>query len=136
MTEPGLLLEFIEEGASTLDGLSKDIARLTDEFLQAEAEWEVSYDEVADTLKDSMVKDGRASDPAEHTIVREARKVNREAWHSYRTAKKRLEARERQLRATTAAMSGRQSELKALTEEARMQGYSPKATQTFGRVAA
>lgn len=137
MSNPIEVLEALGDSAEELDQLGKDINQLTNEFLQAEAAWEQIYDQIADSLKEEMVEQGRKGDPAEHTILREARKADRLAWRRYRDAKKWLDANERQIRAAANAMSGRQSELNALKDEARAAGYTPTGpVQTFGRKAA
>jgi hypothetical protein len=117
---PVELIEQIDRDAADLDRLSKAIHHANARLDVAEHNWEVVYDQMAETLKEEMDEDGRKGDPAEHWILSTARRRFRPVWQEYREAKRAVDKLERQLKAKTAALSGRQSELNALKAELRV----------------
>jgi chromosome segregation ATPase len=117
---PVELIEQIDRDAADLDRLSKAIHTANARLNVAEHNWEVVYDQMAETLKEEMDEDGRKGDPAEHWILSTARRRVRPVWQEYREAKRAVDKLERQLKAKTAALSGRQSELNALKAELRV----------------
>lgn len=119
MADPGTVLDRIAADASDLDRLSKAIFDATNDVDSAEANWEQAYDLVAEAMVEEYRDAGRKTDPAEHTIVSEARRKHREEWQALRRSKRRLERLQSQLQAKRSAISGRQSELGALRDEMR-----------------
>lgn len=120
MTDPATVMAEISEGAAALDQLGKDIDAAVDRFLKAEGAWEEAYDAAADQLSDEYRDEGRKSSPSEHAITTAARSTSRPVWREYRAAKKHLDRIETRISAARAAMNGRQSELGALRDEARV----------------
>jgi chromosome segregation ATPase len=120
VSNPVELIEQIDRDAADLDRLSKAIHHANARLDVAEHNWEVVYDQMAETLKEEMDEDGRKGDPAEHWILSTARRRFRPVWQEYREAKRAVDKLERQLKAKTAALSGRQSELNALKAELRV----------------
>jgi chromosome segregation ATPase len=120
VSNPVELIEQIDRDAADLDRLSKAIHHANARLDVAEHNWEVVYDQVAETLKEEMAEDDRKGDPAEHWILSTSRRRFRPVWQEYREAKRAVDKLERQLKAKTAALSGRQSELNALKAELRV----------------
>jgi hypothetical protein len=138
MSDPMFVVQQIAADASTLDDFSKGLHEATVALNAAEAAWEEAYDKVMADLEDEYAQAGRKSVP-EHTAVSAARRAHRDLWVTYRNAKRRVDKQQKQLSAKIAALSGRQSELKALTDEARNQHFAAQQRdvgQTFGRRAA
>jgi chromosome segregation ATPase len=118
--DPIVLIGEINQDARDLDRLSKRIHEESERLTAAEHNWELVYDQVAESLKEEMAEDGRKGDPAEHWIVTMTRRRYRPVWQEYREAERSVKKLERQLKAKTAALSGRQSELNALRAEMRV----------------
>jgi chromosome segregation ATPase len=118
--DPIVLIGEINQDARDLDRLSKRIHEESRRLDAAEHNWELVYDEVAEQLKEEMAEEGRKGDPAEHWIVTTTRRRYRPVWQEYREADRSVKKLERQLKAKTAALSGRQSELNALRSEMRV----------------
>jgi hypothetical protein len=74
VSNPVELIEQIDRDAADLDRLSKAIHHANARLDVAEHNWEVVYDQMAETLKDEMAEDGRKGDPAEHWILSTARR--------------------------------------------------------------
>lgn len=134
MNDPATVVEQISADAATLDAFSKALAAATDALDAAEKEWETVLDAVTADLEEEFAEAGRKSVP-EHTALSAARRAHRDLWVTYRSAKRRVERQNKQLSAKIAALNGRQSELKALTDEARTQGYAAQssAVRDFNR---
>jgi hypothetical protein len=131
--DSGRLMLAIDNDAARLDELEKLLDQSVDALDQTEERWLEVRDAVADDLKDEMEKQGRKGDPAEHWIDAQARKSNRVAFTNYRRAKRAVDKCQIQVQAKRAAMNGRQSNLKALADEARAQPYQPAPSgKTFG----
>lgn len=122
----------IDASSSELDRLSKLLDSAIDALSQAEENWDELFDKVADDLKDQMAETGRKGDPAEHWIVTTTRKQHRAEYQTWRRAKKLVDKIEKQINATKGALSGRQSELSALRDEAKATGYGTGNGPTFG----
>lgn len=138
LNDPVDVVRQIAADAATLDDFSKALHEATVALNAAEAAWEEAFDLVMADLEDEYGRAGRKSVPL-HTAESAARRAHRPLWIAYREAKRRVEKQQRQLSAKVAALNGRQSELKALTEEARSQHFSAQQRQvgqTFGRRAA
>ena len=134
MSNPVALMEAIDADAVRLDELEQLLGTCVDTLDLAEERWLEVRDTVAESLKDEMEKQGRKADPAEHWIDTQARKENRVAYTNYRRAKRAVDKTQVQVQAKRAAMNGRQSELKALADEARAQPYQPAPSgKTFGQ---
>jgi hypothetical protein len=121
--EPVALLDAVDLDAHHLDQLSKIIDSCTAELEAAEEAWDELYDRVAESLKDDMDRAERKGDPAEHWITSTTRRQHRAEYQRLRRAKRNVEACQNILAAKRAALSGRQSELKALGDEAAAQRY-------------
>lgn len=137
MSDPGIVLDAIAKDANDLDRLSKRIYAATATLDAAEKEWDERYDAIVEVLEEEYAEAGRKSVP-EHSALSAARRAHRKEYVEWREAKRALERLQQQLSAKKAAMSGRQSELNALRDEARVQEYAGRnqAPQTFGRRAA
>lgn len=114
----GVLLD-LDVGAARLDKLERGLGLATDNLEEAEQRWLEVYDATADSLKAEMEDTGRKGDPAEHWIESRARRENRVAYSNFRQAKRLVERLEKQIRARSSVISARQSQIKALTDEAR-----------------
>lgn len=121
MSDPGSILERINEDANDLDRLSKRIYEATSLLDGAEERWDEVLDMVTASLEEEYAEAGRKSVP-EHTALSAARRENRQAYQNYRRAKRAVERLQQQLSAKRSAASARQSELRALTEEHRALG--------------
>ena len=133
MSNPVALMEAIDADAVRLDELEQLLDTCVSALDLAEERWLEGRDKVADDLKDEMEQQGRKADPAEHWIDTQARKENRLAHTNYRRAKRAVDKVQVQVQAKRAAMNGRQSELKALADEARAQPYQPSpSSRPFG----
>lgn len=133
MTDPATLMSAIDADAVRLDELEQLLDKAVTALDQAEERWLEVRDQVADSLKDEMESQGRKGDPAEHWIDVQARKANRLAHTNFRRAKRAVEKCQVQVQAKRAAMNGRQSELRALADEARAQPYQPApSVRAFG----
>lgn len=115
---PVEVLEQIHKDAADLDRLSKTLYRQTNALDMAEAKWDVAYDSVMEALEEEFESANRKSVP-EHTALSAARRQHRDLWIEYRTAKRAVERLSSQLKAKTAALNGRQSEMSALRDELR-----------------
>lgn len=123
----------IDADAVRLDELEQLLDRAVQAMDDAEFAWLEVRDQVAESLKDEMEQQGRKGDPAEHWIDMKARRENRVAHTNYRRAKRAVDKISTQIQAKRAAMNGRQSELKALADEARAMPYQPAPSgKTFG----
>lgn len=139
MVTPADVLDAIQNDAEGLDYLTKELGDATHELDGAEEAWDELYDAVAEALKDEMAEAGRKGDPAEHTIVSITRRQHRAEYQRLRRAKRQLDKLEKQLGAKRAAMSGRQSQLNGLKDEAAMQdrlGQRADRPHSIGGVAA
>lgn len=135
MSNPTAVIDAIHRDAAFLDELSKALYEWTDLYDQAADAWETHLDAVTAALEEEFAAAGRKSVP-EHTALSAARRENRALWTKFKTTKRTLERLEKQLQAKRAALSGRQSELGALRDEVRAEGYGvQRASQTFGRAA-
>jgi len=133
VSNPVALMEAIDADAVRLDELEQLLDTCVSALDLAEERWLEVRDKVADDLKDEMEQQGRKADPAEHWIDTQARKENRLAHTNYRRAKRAVDKVQVQVQAKRAAMNGRQSELKALADEARAQPYQPSpSSRPFG----
>lgn len=121
MSDPGTVLDGIHKDAEDLDRISKRLYQVTENVIEAEEAWDVLYDQVSEALLEEYREAGRKSDPAEHTLIAATRRAHRSQWTRLQRSKRELARLENQLRAKTAAMNGRQSELKALRGEAAAQ---------------
>jgi chromosome segregation ATPase len=110
-------LELIHVDAAALDAIARYLKYATERLDDAEEAWETVYDKVAESLKEEMEAQDRKGDPAEHVIVSTTRRQHRAVWVEYRRARRDLGRLETQLQAKKAALSGRQSELRALGAE-------------------
>ena len=117
MTDPAFLMQQIDNDAAWLDQIQKRIHEATEEFIASEEAWDELYDAVAEQMAEEYREQGRKSDPAEHTILAATRRAHRAEYQRLRRAKRKLEQAQSQLRAKSAAINGRQSELGALREE-------------------
>lgn len=120
MSNPIAVLESVGAGAAALDDLDKALDVATVELDAAEEAWDELYDAVAESLISEYQEAGRKSDPAEHTITTATRRAHRVAYQRLRRAKRSLDRLEKQLQARRASLSGRQSELAAMRDEARL----------------
>lgn len=136
MSNPVTVMQAIDAGSAELDRLSKALDQATDLLSEAEEAWDELYDAVAETLKEEMDEAQRKGDPAEHWITATTRKQHRAEYQTWRRAKKLVDKLEKQVKATTAALSGRQSELGALRDELKATGYGTRTGETYGRRAA
>lgn len=125
-TDPVEHMKAIDHGAKWLDWITKALDTAVDNLDQAEAIWDELYDLTADSLKQEMEDEGRKGDPAAHWIESRARKENRVAYQNLRRAKRQVEKLEKQIRSVSAAMNGRQSDLSALRNEARVPQQAPE----------
>lgn len=124
MIDPSMVLERIHADAEDLDTLSKRLYAANERMDLAEHGWLVVYDGIAEALKTEMVDEGRKGDPAEHWVTTIARRQHRLVYQEWRNSRREVERLDRQLQAKKAAMSGRQSELRALQAEADFQSYA------------
>jgi hypothetical protein len=124
VSDTATVIAEIGADVESLDKIGKAIYSSTDEYCAAEEAWEEVYDQVAEALKEEMRDEQRKGDPAEHTIIAVARRQHRTTWVRYRRAKRDLERWERILQAKRASLNGRQSELAALRDEARVPDQS------------
>lgn len=122
--DPNAVLERIHDDAASLDEISKALHAANQRMDAAESGWLTVYDHIAESLKDDMKTEGRKGDPAEHWVTTVARQQHRVVYQEWRNARREVERLDRQLQAKKAAMSGRQSELKALQAEADFQNYT------------
>lgn len=137
MSDPVTVLDQIAADSNDLDRLSKAIYEANARLDNAEAAWDAAYDKVMRDLEDEFGAAGRKSVP-EHTAISAARREHRKQYIEWREAKRAVERLSSQLAAKRAALSGRQSELNALRDEARAadQAAQQQPVQTFGRRAA
>jgi hypothetical protein len=122
--DPVAVLGRIHADAEVLDTISKRLYEANERLDAAESGWLVVYDAIAESLKDEMVSEGRKGDPSEHWITSVARRQHRVVYQEWRNADRAAKRLAQQLKAKTAAMSGRQSELKVLQAEGDFQGYA------------
>jgi hypothetical protein len=118
-SDPVVVMKAIDRDAQWMDWLGKALDTATDQLDEAEKIWDEHYDKVGDDLKQEMIEEGRKGDPPAHWIESRARKENRVAYQNLRRAKRLVEKLEKQIRAASAAMNGRQSELAGLRDENR-----------------
>lgn len=118
MSDPTSVLDRIAADSNDLDRISKAVYDATNLLDEAEARWDSVLDAVTQTLEEEYREAKRMSVP-EHTALSAARRQNREAYQNYRRAKRAVERLHKQLQAKTSALSGHQTELRALTEEHR-----------------
>lgn len=135
-SDPIVVMGYLDADALKMDELEKAIGQCADAFDSAEDAWLVCYDDVAESLKDEMVANGRKGDPAEHWIEHETRRLHRDEWRVLRRAKRAWEALDRQRRAKSDAISARQSELGAMRDGFRVDAPRTAQGETFGRRAA
>jgi chromosome segregation ATPase len=118
LLDPQQVLDDIARDTNDLDRLSKAIFQATAILDEAEDIWLAKYDAVLEALEEEFAEAGRKHVP-EHTAVSAARRAHRDEWTTYRRAKRAVERLQQQLQAKRAALSGRQSNLNALRDEAR-----------------
>lgn len=136
MSDAALVLDAIHKDAQDLDQISKRLYEANQRLDQAEEAWEHVFDQVMADLEEEFGAAGRKSVP-EHTAVSAARRANRLVYTEWRQAKRELERLQQQLKAKTAALNGRQSELRALADEDRATRYgTPQGGQVIGGVRA
>lgn len=137
MSDPAIVLASIHKDAEDLDAIAKAVYVATNELDEAEQLWDEILDNTTADLEEEFAQAGRKSVP-EHTALSAARRQNRAVYQEFRKAKHKLERLQMQLKAKTAALNGRQSELRALADESRLPAYAQDrpATQTYGGVRA
>lgn len=137
MSDPQTVLEAIGRDTADLDRLSKALYEATNRLDKAEAAWDEAYDQIMASLEEEFAEAGRKSVP-EHTALSAARRVHRDLYVEWRNAKRAVERLQQQNSAKRAALNGRQSELGAYRDEARVQDYAAQRqpVETFGRRAA
>lgn len=113
---PDEVISDLDSDARIMDNLEKAIGAACDALDQAEETWLILYDQIAETLKDEMVEEGRKGDPAEHWITTITRRQHRAEYTTWRRARRAWEALERQRQAKEKAMSARQSELNGMRD--------------------
>jgi hypothetical protein len=116
MSNPIAIVNELGNDAARLDELDKLLDAAIDTLDAAEDRWLEVRDVVAESLKDEMEQQGRKGDPAEHWVDTQARRENRLAWTNYRRAKRAVERIKEQIKAKTSAMSGRQSQIRAMND--------------------
>lgn len=117
--DPQQVLEDIAQDANDLDRLSKRIFEAVAILDEAETIWEDCFDRVMAALEDEFAEAGRKHVP-EHTAISAARRAHRAEWTTYRRAKRAVDRLQQQLQAKRSALSGRQSNLNALRDEAKV----------------
>ncbi len=135
MIDPQQLLDEIAADANDLDRLSKRIYEAVAVLDEAEAVWEHHFDTVMSALEDEYAEAGRKSVP-EHSALSAARRAHPSEWTTFRRARRAVDRLQQQLAAKRAALSGRQSSLNALRDEARVQDQAGARRQTFGAMRA
>jgi hypothetical protein len=132
VSDPVTVMLAIDADALRLDELEKALGEAADLLDQAEEAWDEVYDAVAESLKTEMANEGRKGDPAEHWITATTRRQHRATYVNWRRARRAMDRIEKQVKAKTAAMSGRQSELGALRDEIRAGNYQPQGRHQQG----
>lgn len=118
-TSPIEVMTEIAEGSLSLDELGKAMDEAVDAYNKADEAWLELYDAVAESMKDDYARAGRKTDPAEHVIVTETRRQHRAAFTTWKRSKRQVDSIKEQIKAKSAAMNGRQSQLGALRDEMR-----------------
>lgn len=121
-----------------LMGMVKARQRPRRTVVDARQAWDEVLDKVTEALEEEFADAGRKSVP-EHTALSAARRSDRLAYQRYRGAKRTVERLQSQLKAKTAALNGRQSEMRALVDESRLPSYAeprPAGGQVFGGIRA
>jgi chromosome segregation ATPase len=132
MTDPAVLQDAIARDSNDLDRLSKALYDATKLLDDAEERWDEVYDAAMRALEEEYAEAGRKSVP-DHSVISAARRSNPVAYRNYRRAKHAVERLQHQLRAKTAALSGRQSNLNALRDEIKaLGGPQPAGTTPIG----
>jgi chromosome segregation ATPase len=117
MRAAGQIMQALDDDAERIDTLEKLLDDANDQLDEAEAIWDEKYDVIAESLKEEMAEQGRKGDPAEHTIITDTRRANREAYQNLRRAKRAVDRIQVQLRAKQSAVSSKQTLLKSAAAE-------------------
>lgn len=123
-TSPIEVMHEIAAGSLSLDELGKAMDRAVNDYNDADEAWLSLYDAVAETLREDYQTAGRKSDPAEHVIVSETRRQHRVAYTTWKRTRREVESLRDQIKARSAAMNGRQSQLGALRDEMRADSFA------------
>lgn len=118
VTDPATVMRLIHGDTVALDSLGKHLHEGVTKLVETEDKWEQKYDQFIEDLRDEYAN-STSRLPGEDVRLSLARQAHRAEWQAYRTAKRNVEQLERRLSAKKAALSGRQSELSALRDEAR-----------------
>lgn len=122
-TAPSEVMDEIANGALSLDALGKKMDEAVEKYNAADELWLSLYDAVSETMREEYREAGRKTDPAEHVITSATRKAHRAEYSAWKRAKREVESVRDQIRARSAAMNGRQSQLGALRDEMRADSY-------------
>lgn len=125
-TAPLEVMNAIADGSSSLDQLGKDMDEAVQEYNAADEAWLELYDAVSETLREDYRNADRKTDPAEHVITSETRRQHRAAYTNWKRAKRRVDSLKEQIKARSAAMNGRQSQLGALRDEMRADAWAAR----------
>lgn len=123
-TSPIEVMHEIAEGSLGLDQLGKDMDTAVRKYNEADEAWLELYDAVAESLREDYKRADRKSDPAEHVIVSETRRQHRAAYTTWKRTRREVESLRDQIKARSAAMNGRQSQLGALRDEMRADSFA------------
>ena len=118
---PHAVMEFLNEAAGELDTLGKELEDAHLDLGDTEAE----YDEQLDIALLDLVDEYERAEkrlPGEDVRLAKARKrMDFEVYVRYRKAKRRVEGLNRHIKAIETAVGARQSTLRGLREEVRLQ---------------
>jgi hypothetical protein len=118
MTDPALVMAGMDADVQLLDTIGKQLDTATQALNVAEERWDIVLDTVTATLEEEYAEAGRKSVP-EHTALSAARRTDRVAYAEWRRARREVERLQARRQTVSAALSGRQSQLGALRDEAR-----------------
>lgn len=130
--DPQRVIDGLYANTESVDTYTKNLASSVDLLDEAEDRWEQVYDEVAQQLKAEMDEDDRKGDPAEHTIKSTTRRLHRDVYRNYRTAKRQVDKWQRLIVGTQHALSGRQTLNNALRDEVRASGAPKPSGPVYG----
>lgn len=125
MTDPATVMDAIGQDAADLDSYGKQLDNAVTQLNLAEAAWELIYDQFIEELTEDTAKKRLPGEDVRVALCRRRDDTNRQAWNNLRNAKRAVEKLEKQISAKRAALSGRQSELGALRDEAKASGFQP-----------
>lgn len=124
MSDPATVMNAIGNDANSLDQYGRDLDQAIENLNNAEKAWELIYDQFIEELVEDTAKKRLPGEDVRVALCRRQDGTNRQAWNNLRAAKRKVEKLEKQITATRAALSGRQSELGALRDEQKASNYA------------